>query len=501
MSPRVAVIGAGVSGLTAVKASLEQGLSVTCFEKSGNLGGLWYYDDGDNPSRTSVMKCTLMNSSKEMSAFSDYPPPEHYPLFMTRELAQEYILSYASHFGLDKYVKLNCEVSNLTESSNGWTVTVQSGDEEWTEHFEAVLVATGLRHAMNIPKLMGIEQFKGTIVHSSHYRTNEGYSDKNVLIVGFGASAADVAADLAGVAKSINLSHRTVPWITPRTVLGGHAYDSYLINRFSMSLISVFPKCIRNAIMRKYFRLVVDPERFGMKPSSAPLENAPLITDTLIYQLISKTLLLKSEIAEVKAASVIFKSGEEVEVDCILFCTGFDIKCPFIKDDALTKNIIDEHNQIGLFKNLIPHNVKIPGSLMFLGLVVVMGPQWTPLEMQSRFAASVISGKIKVPARDEMQSALDQKRVDMKRLYKSGKPSKTYLIQEYIEYMDWFAEQLGCKPNIKRYMLTDPKLFRAIVFGPFTAAQYRLSGPQSWPEARDAILGVDERERKSFYWQ
>ena len=83
MPKRIAVIGAGATGMTATKACLEQGFDVVVFEKTNYTGGLWRYQDklGEN-GIASVMKSTIINTSKEMSAFSDFPPPEEYPNFM-----------------------------------------------------------------------------------------------------------------------------------------------------------------------------------------------------------------------------------------------------------------------------------------------------------------------------------------------------------------------------------------------------------------------------------
>lgn len=60
------------------------------------------------------MKSTVVNTSKEMMAFSDYPPPEHYPNFMHHSLVMEYIRNYAKHFQLEKYVQLNTEVKSVS---------------------------------------------------------------------------------------------------------------------------------------------------------------------------------------------------------------------------------------------------------------------------------------------------------------------------------------------------------------------------------------------------
>lgn len=85
-SKSIAVIGAGASGLTAIKQCVENGLSVTCFEKTDYFGGLWRYHEDDVDDVASVTKTTIINTSKELSAFSDFPPPDDFPNFMHNRL-------------------------------------------------------------------------------------------------------------------------------------------------------------------------------------------------------------------------------------------------------------------------------------------------------------------------------------------------------------------------------------------------------------------------------
>lgn len=79
---RICVIGAGASGLTAIKQCLDADFDVDCYEKTDVCGGLWRYHDDDVDGLASVMRSTVINSSKEMSAFSDFPPPDDYPNYM-----------------------------------------------------------------------------------------------------------------------------------------------------------------------------------------------------------------------------------------------------------------------------------------------------------------------------------------------------------------------------------------------------------------------------------
>ena len=80
---RIAIIGAGASGMTSAKACLEQNLEPVVFEKTNYTGGLWRFQNKvTEDGIASVMQSTIINSSKEMSAFSDFPPPADYPNYM-----------------------------------------------------------------------------------------------------------------------------------------------------------------------------------------------------------------------------------------------------------------------------------------------------------------------------------------------------------------------------------------------------------------------------------
>ena len=79
----VAIVGAGPGGLAATKCCIDEGLRPTCFEKSSELGGLWYYtEDARSEGRVCVSPKTMTNLSKELLAFSDFPMPEEFPNYM-----------------------------------------------------------------------------------------------------------------------------------------------------------------------------------------------------------------------------------------------------------------------------------------------------------------------------------------------------------------------------------------------------------------------------------
>ena len=112
---RVLIVGAGVSGLPAIKCCLDDGLEPVCLERSADIGGLWNYENSlaSKDEIATVMRSTIINSSKEMICYSDFPIPAEYPNFMSNRFALQYLRSYATNFGLMNHIRLNTEASTL----------------------------------------------------------------------------------------------------------------------------------------------------------------------------------------------------------------------------------------------------------------------------------------------------------------------------------------------------------------------------------------------------
>ena len=129
--PRVLVIGAGVSGISSIKCSMDEDLDVVGVEKTGSIGGLWNYTPEVVNGQPCVNKSTVINTSKEMTAFSDFPMSEEYANYMHNTKLMEYFTTYAQHFGVMKKIRFYTEVLNLRKSSDfdstgRWDVTMKN---------------------------------------------------------------------------------------------------------------------------------------------------------------------------------------------------------------------------------------------------------------------------------------------------------------------------------------------------------------------------------------
>ena len=167
------------------------GFDVVCFEQEDGIGGLWKYTNND--SHSSVCKSTVINTSKEMMSYSDFPAPKEFPVYMHNTKVMEYLHMYAKKFDMLKHIKFNTSVKTVKRSSDHevtgkWDIThFPHGKEivgQKTETFDFLFVCTGHHWIMNMPYVQGIEDFTGVKLHSKQYKDFKGFENKNVVVIG-----------------------------------------------------------------------------------------------------------------------------------------------------------------------------------------------------------------------------------------------------------------------------------------------------------------------------
>jgi cation diffusion facilitator CzcD-associated flavoprotein CzcO len=118
---KVAVIGAGPSGITAIKNFIDEGFDVTAFERCDGVGGNWRFNDPSGHS--SVFETTHIISSKYTSFYEDYPLPDDASDYPSHKELLSYFNGYAEHFDIKKNIKFGTEVLSCKQSANGgWFV-------------------------------------------------------------------------------------------------------------------------------------------------------------------------------------------------------------------------------------------------------------------------------------------------------------------------------------------------------------------------------------------
>ncbi|XP_062858213.1 flavin-containing monooxygenase 5-like isoform X2 [Trichomycterus rosablanca] len=233
MARRVAIIGGGASGLACIKCCLDEGLEPVCFESSDDIGGLWRFKENPESDRASIYNSLIINTSKEMMCFSDFPIPAHFPNYMHNSYIMEYFHMYADHFQLKRHIRLQTKVLHVTPrpdfaQSGQWDIVTEDKDGNKEKHvFDAVLVCTGHHCHPHLPlkDFPGFDTFKGQHFHSRDYKIPDTWRGKRVVVIGIGNSGGDIAVELSRVTKQVFLSTRRGSWILNRVGKNGFPLD------------------------------------------------------------------------------------------------------------------------------------------------------------------------------------------------------------------------------------------------------------------------------------
>uniref|UniRef100_A0A7E4VZW7 Flavin-containing monooxygenase n=1 Tax=Panagrellus redivivus TaxID=6233 RepID=A0A7E4VZW7_PANRE len=502
---RVAIVGAGASGLPAIRHALLYGFEPVCFECTEHVGGLWRYTPGGTNVHghelSCVMKSTVINTSKEMTAFSDFPPPPEYANFMHNTKLWAYFQQYAEHFGLTNYIKFKHFVKQIQRNDNydqtgQWKLTYLDADEkEHTEVFDAVLVATGHHAEPYYPKKWpGQDNFKGEVTHAHNYRDHRNFEDKVVAIVGVGNSGVDLAVELGRIAKQTYLVSRRGTWVFNRLVEHGMPFDIVLFRRFLLAIRNALPFAVTHKFMEMRLNWKFDHSLYGLKPEHGLFSAHPTVNDDLPNRLCNGTVVVKPNIKEFTKTGLTFEDGVTIEpVDHVILSTGYSLGFPIIENGEL---VPATNNEVTLYKYMYPPQLAKHNTLAIVGLIQPLGSIMPISELQVRVFYDVLSKSSSLPTEEGMQAEIDDKKREMAKQFVH---SRRHTIQvDYASFMDELAEIIGCRPDIKKLALSDPFLALEVIFGPQSPYTYRINGPHSWEGARKAILGLQDRVRKGL---
>ncbi len=344
MKKRIAVIGAGPSGLAQLRAfqsAAQKGAEIpeiVCFEKQANWGGLWNYswrtglDEYGEPIHGSMYRYLWSNGPKEGLEFADYSFEEHFgkqiASYPPRAVLFDYIEGRVKKARVRDWIRFSTAVKDVTydEKTSKFTVTVKDLPESrsYSEEFDHVIVASGHFSTPSVPYFPGFEAFNGRVLHAHDFRDAREFVGQDILVIGTSYSAEDIGSQCWKYgAKSITVSYRTAPM--------GFNWPSNW-------------------------------------------KEVPLLS-------------------KVEGKTATFKDGSTQKIDAIILCTGYQHHFPFLPD-ALRLKTKNRLATADLYKGVAyVHNP----ALFYLG----MQDQWFTFNMfdaQAWWVRDVIMGRITVPA-------------------------------------------------------------------------------------------------------
>jgi 4-hydroxyacetophenone monooxygenase len=206
---RVAIIGAGMSGLVMAYRLRQAGISYVIFEKNSEVGGTWW--------ENRYPGCRLDTSNFAYSyAFAqknDWPYQ-----YSPQETILEYLKDVTTEYELRKNIRFETEVRSIVynENEKNWTLTVAAADLLPEDlKFEAVVLAVGQLNRPIIPDFPGAADFKGPVFHSAKWREDVPLENKNVAVIGTGASAFQIVPAICSKVKKLSVYQRTPAWMLP----------------------------------------------------------------------------------------------------------------------------------------------------------------------------------------------------------------------------------------------------------------------------------------------
>ncbi|MCY3878467.1 MAG: NAD(P)/FAD-dependent oxidoreductase [Rhodobacteraceae bacterium] len=354
MAKRIAVIGAGPSGLAQLRAfqSAQSGGAeipeIVCFELQDDWGGLWNYswrtglDQHGDPVHCSMYRYLWSNGPKEGLEFADYTFDEHFgrniASYPPRAVLWDYIKGRVEKAGVRDWIRFRNPVRRVEESDNGrFRVIAQDigNDRETEEEFDHIVVASGHFSVPNVPEFPGFPGFNGRILHAHDFRDAREFVDRDLLLIGTSYSAEDIGSQCWKYGcRSVTVSHRTAPM----------GYDW--------------------------------PDNW----TEVPL------------------------LERVEGKTAFFKDGTSREVDAIILCTGYLHHFPFMAD-SLRLRAVNRLATPNLYKGV----TFIPDPRVFyLG----MQDQWYTFNMfdaQAWYVRDIIMGGIALPDRAAMEKDVEDR--------------------------------------------------------------------------------------------
>ncbi|MFR9751508.1 flavin-containing monooxygenase [Nocardia sp. 004] len=390
---RVAVIGAGPSGIAAAKECLAHGLGddLVVFEKSDQVGGNWVYRD--EYGHSSVYETTHLISSKYYSEYEDFPLPPGTPDYPHHTVLKKYFQDYADYFGVTSRIRFHTQVLHATRGDAGeWIIHSRGPRGERTETFDALMVANGHHWDPRMPEYPG--HFDGEFIHSHAFKSSRPFAGKRVLVIGGGNSAADVVVDCSQVAERCCISMRHGQWFVPKYIWGLPTDVFY-----EKTVRWVVPK-LRQPVFGLTMHIILGDNRdFGLPdPDHRFLEGHPTINSELFYYIGHGSVTPKTGVSFLDGKRVHFTDGSSEEFDTIIAATGYKITFPFFD-----KSFIDwDGVQRPPLWRLMFH-AEVP-NLYFIGLFQPLGCIWPLADYQAMLACLELTGRYHRPA--DMRKAL-----------------------------------------------------------------------------------------------
>jgi cation diffusion facilitator CzcD-associated flavoprotein CzcO len=402
------IVGAGVGGLAIAKQLQESGIDFQCYDARGKVGGIWAFTE--DSSFTAAWARLNQNTPRGRYEFSDYPMPESYPDYPTREQVQNYLEDYAKHFNFLHKIQFDTLVLSADrQPDGGWMVETSDNQKR---HFDYFIVANGHHNKPNYPNYAKENKFNGISLHSSQYRYRELFHGKKVMVVGIGNSGSQIAVDVSHAAEQTFISTRRGVYILPHYICGLR-FDRLFGFVEWWWVHKILPWPVLHWISTVTYKIfLAKNEKFGLpKPDHKMFEALPTLSENFFNRIGDGRLIVKPEVDRIDGDMVYFKDGSSEKMDAIIYSTGFDLDFPFFKVETLKLH----DNRVPLFKRIF--SPQYP-DVCFIGLFQAVTFGFLHMmEHQARLVAKYIEGNYVPPSPAGMLKDIERERKHIERTF------------------------------------------------------------------------------------
>ncbi len=372
MSDRTVIVGAGPAGLAVAAMLGERGVPYDLLERADSVGSSWR-------SRYDGLR---LHTGRRYSGLPGAPIPRNYGPWVRRDDLVGYLDDYANRFHVEP--EFGVEVLRIERETTGWRLETSTG----TRHASAVVVATGFSRTPFVPDWAGLPTYPGPFSHSSTYREPSAYRGTQVLVVGAGNSAADIAVEVAGVAAEVLLAVRTPPNIIRRDVLG-------LPSQVLGIALRRVPESLMNPLVAILRRLTVpDLDEFGLPAPSGEAftqflrsRTVPILDHGFVAAVRKGRIRVVAAVESMDGEDVRLADGSTVRPDAIIAATGYTPDLGTLVGDL---GVLDES---GSPKVHGAHTMTNAPGLYFVGIDVLLAGLLREIARQADEVSRVVGAR------------------------------------------------------------------------------------------------------------
>ncbi|EHN10982.1 Cyclohexanone monooxygenase [Patulibacter medicamentivorans] len=332
--PRVAIVGAGMSGICMAIKLRDAGFArFVIFEKADDLGGTW------RANRYPGVACDVPSP---FYAYSFAPNPGWSRRFAPGDQIHAYLGATAREAGIHDRIRFGTEVRSADFDGSRWWLESGNGERE---AFDAVVLATGVLQRPRIPSIEGLERFAGPVAHSAQWRPEWSTAGRRVGVVGSGSTGVQLVTALARDAASVTQFQRTAQWILPvpdhtysrawRLLLGRSPRLRRFAYRNAAWQFSLFGRAVIRdgwerrlvaAVCRLNLRTVRDGAlRARLTPTDEPMCRRLVMSSGYLRAVQRPHVdVVTDPIERVEPDAVVTRDGRRHQLDALILATGFD---------------------------------------------------------------------------------------------------------------------------------------------------------------------------------